>query len=98
MNIGPTADGLIMPIFQDRLRGMGDWLHVNGESIYGTRKWRIPQETDEKGNKLPVWYGHLYVCGLLMVVHVMRFGFHKRDSIYNVCQQTSLSLYRVTSP
>jgi alpha-L-fucosidase len=36
LNVGPQPDGTIQPEFQDRLRGMGDWLTVNGDSIYGT--------------------------------------------------------------
>ena len=39
LNIGPTADGLIPVIMQQRLADMGAWLKVNGEAIYGTRKW-----------------------------------------------------------
>lgn len=44
MNVGPTADGLIMPIFEDRLRGIGDWLKTNGQAIYNTRPWRVVEE------------------------------------------------------
>ncbi len=29
LNVGPTADGIILPIFQDRLKGVGDWLKVS---------------------------------------------------------------------
>jgi alpha-L-fucosidase len=36
LNVGPQPDGLIQPEFQQRLRTIGDWLAVNGESIYGT--------------------------------------------------------------
>jgi alpha-L-fucosidase len=36
LNVGPQPDGVIQPEFQDRLRAIGDWLAVNGESIYGT--------------------------------------------------------------
>jgi len=36
LNVGPQPDGLIQPEFQDRLRDIGAWLTVNGESIYGT--------------------------------------------------------------
>ena len=36
LNVGPQPDGVIQPEFQERLRAIGDWLAVNGESIYGT--------------------------------------------------------------
>ena len=36
LNVGPQPDGIIQSEFQERLRVMGDWMRVNGESIYGT--------------------------------------------------------------
>jgi alpha-L-fucosidase len=36
LNVGPQPDGIIQPEFQERLRAIGDWLAVNGDSIYGT--------------------------------------------------------------
>jgi alpha-L-fucosidase len=40
LDIGPTADGRIPVIMEDRLLQMGAWLKTNGESIYGTKPWR----------------------------------------------------------
>jgi len=37
LDIGPTGDGRIPVVMQDRLLEIGKWLSVNGEAIYGTR-------------------------------------------------------------
>ena len=37
LDIGPRADGSIPPEPQALLRGVGAWLKVNGDAIYGTR-------------------------------------------------------------
>ncbi|XP_076247951.1 alpha-L-fucosidase [Calliopsis andreniformis] len=52
MNVGPTKDGIISPIFEERLRGMGDWLAINGEAIYNTKPWMVQNDTLANN----VWY------------------------------------------
>lgn len=37
LNVGPKADGTFPQESIDLLKGMGTWMKVNGESIYGTR-------------------------------------------------------------
>jgi alpha-L-fucosidase len=42
LNVGPTAQGTILPEHAHRLRQIGVWLKTHGESVYGTRKGLIP--------------------------------------------------------
>jgi alpha-L-fucosidase len=37
LNVGPTSEGLIPPESIDRLKSIGAWMKVNGESIYETQ-------------------------------------------------------------
>lgn len=51
LNVGPTADGTIPSVFEERLRGVGAWLETNGEAIYATKPWRVQMEN----GTVPVW-------------------------------------------
>ncbi|NSL88592.1 alpha-L-fucosidase [Chitinophaga sp. Mgbs1] len=37
LNVGPGPDGELHDAAYTTMKGIGDWMHVNGEAIYGTR-------------------------------------------------------------
>jgi alpha-L-fucosidase len=61
LNVGPTPEGTIQPEFEERLLAIGEWLDVNGESIYGTNYGPLQNlafgKTTAKGNKI---YVHVF--------------------------------------
>ena len=58
LNVGPMPDGRIQPEHVERLQQVGQWLQVNGASIYGTRQGPIAPRswgvTTKKGSTVYV--------------------------------------------
>ncbi|MBT4520415.1 MAG: alpha-L-fucosidase [Halieaceae bacterium] len=50
INVGPDSFGQIPMIQQAPLLGLGKWMDLNGEAVYGTRPWKRFQ--NENGRKL----------------------------------------------
>jgi alpha-L-fucosidase len=49
LNVGPKADGTIPDEARTVLLSMGEWLHLNGEAIYGSRPFMVFGEGPTKG-------------------------------------------------
>lgn len=53
LNIGPTSDGMIPPLYEERLLQIGQWLSVNGESIFNSTPWLNCQNDTQNPH---LWY------------------------------------------
>ena len=49
LGIGPAGDGSISELQRARLKGLGDWLKLNGEAIFGSRPWGDRDSTTDEG-------------------------------------------------
>lgn len=49
LNIGPSADGSISELQKERLLGLGRWLDINGEAIFGSRYWTRSEDVTSEG-------------------------------------------------
>lgn len=78
LNIGPKADGTFPQQSIDRLKAIGAWMRLNGESIYGTSaspfhhtNWgRVTQKQDGDNSKL--------------FLHIFNWPENKRIEIHNL--------------
>jgi alpha-L-fucosidase len=52
IGVGPRPDGTIPESQQAPLRGLGSWLEANGEAIYGSRSWMMPESEAADGTPL----------------------------------------------
>ncbi|KAF2072369.1 hypothetical protein CYY_006315 [Polysphondylium violaceum] len=52
LDIAPNAEGVIPINMQERLEEIGNWLNINGESIYSTVPWRVQNDSTSKN----IWY------------------------------------------
>jgi alpha-L-fucosidase len=79
LNVGPTAEGEILPVHAERLREVGAWLAHNGASVYGTRKGAFasgrirPQQTRNGGQFEPNAEGVSTRAGETHYLHLLNY-------------------------
>lgn len=78
MNIGPTKEGHIIPVFEERLRQMGRWLLINGEAIYESIPWIHQNDTITPN----VWYTSKTGCGNGTVAYAIVLNWPKDNVLW----------------
>ena len=64
LNVGPTPEGTLLPEEIERLKEVGEWMKVNGESIYGTNY--SPVDFD-------FWWGAMTQKDQTVYLHVLEW-------------------------
>jgi alpha-L-fucosidase len=44
LNVGPTSEGVFPEKNLEQLKAIGNWMEVNGESVYGSKRWLVSHE------------------------------------------------------
>ncbi len=82
LDVGPTADGRIPVIQEQRLLDMGAWLDINGEAIYGTRKWEGSKQNQSENVFFTAKGKDLYVhCTVFPTEPIVVNGIRKSGNI-----------------
>jgi len=93
LDIGPTADGRIPVIMQERLLDIGKWMDVNGEAVYGTSchkntcQWSKGKIAEEDRGQYKVKYDvmKLTVSPDEGMASKEIFFTQKEDNLYCIC-------------
>lgn len=84
LNVGPTADGRIPVIMQQRLMDIGDWLRINGEAIYDTRKSTMQKQSDKTQNLFFTEKENTLFCIFTKWLKTLEIELSRAENVKNV--------------
>ncbi len=108
LDIGPTADGRIPVIQQQRLLDIGAWLDINGEAIYETQKWEGAENNKQdnifftkKGNDLYVHCTEfpgkpIVIIGIRKTGNISLLGFEGKVKAKKSGKKLTISIPNIT--
>jgi alpha-L-fucosidase len=80
IGISPDEHGRFPAEQLTPLRGLGQWLRVNGEAIYGSRPWRSAEATTTEGGGVRFTQRDSVVYAVLLEVSAHEFGIRGLDA------------------